>query len=297
MDWARDLPSWPNAALSRLVPNRPHRWHVQESGTGPTILLIHGAGGATHSWRDILPDLARDFHVIALDLPGQGFTALGARQRCGLEMMADDIASLCAAQGWQPDAIIGHSAGAAIALRLSQRLQSAQGKTPVVIGLNAALGPFKGVAGWLFPALAKLLALNPLTAGLFVRSVSGQGRIQSLIRSTGSDLDAQGMALYGRLIRDKSHVDSTLLMMSQWKLDRLLDDLPKITTPVTLIAGSNDKAVPPDVSERAAASLPDASYIRLPDLGHLAHEENPALICTLIREALRARSVHGRITD
>ncbi|MGR3586889.1 MAG: alpha/beta fold hydrolase BchO [Paracoccaceae bacterium] len=297
MDWVRDLQGWPNAALSRLVPNRPHRWHVQEAGSGPLILLIHGAGGATHSWRDMLPDLARDFHVVALDLPGQGFTALGSRQRCGLEMMAKDIASLCTAQGWQPDAIIGHSAGAAIALRLSQRLQSAQGKTPLVIGLNAALGPFKGVAGWLFPALAKLLALNPLTAGLFVRSVSGQGRVQALIRSTGSDLDAQGMALYERLIRDKGHVDSTLLMMSQWKLDRLLDDLPKITTPVTLIAGSKDKAVPPDVSERAAARLPNARYITLPDLGHLAHEEQPALICNLIRDTLHDNCISGRIRD
>ena len=297
MDWARDLQGWPNAALSRLVPNRPHRWHVQESGTGPLILLIHGAGGATHSWRDILPDLAQDFHVVALDLPGQGFTALGSRQRCGLEMMAEDIVSLCTAQGWQPDAIIGHSAGAAIALRLSQRLHSAQGKTPVVIGLNAALGPFKGMAGWLFPVLAKLLALNPLTAGLFVRSVSGQGRVQALINSTGSDLDAQGMALYERLIRDKGHVDSTLLMMSQWKLDRLLDDLPKITTPVTLIAGRKDKAVPPDVSERAAARLPDARYIPLPDLGHLAHEEQPALICNLIRETLHKNGISGRIRD
>lgn len=297
MDWARDLPHWPNAALSRLVPNRPHRWHVQEAGSGPTILLIHGAGGATHSWRDILPDLAQDFHVVALDLPGQGFTALGSRQRCGLEMIADDIASLCTAQRWQPDAIIGHSAGAAIALRLSQRLQSASGKAPAVIGLNAALGPFKGVAGWLFPALAKLLALNPLTAGLFVRSVSGQGRVQALIRSTGSDLDSAGMALYERLIRDKGHVDSTLLMMSQWKLDRLLDDLPRITTPVTLIAGSKDKAVPPDVSERAAARLPNARYIPLPDLGHLAHEEQPAMICAMIRKSLHENGISGRIRD
>ena len=102
MDWPRDLPNWPNAALSRLVPNRPHRWHVQESGTGPLILLIHGAGGATHSWRDILPDLARNFHVVALDLPGQGFTALGSRQRCGLEMMAEDIASFAPHRAGSP---------------------------------------------------------------------------------------------------------------------------------------------------------------------------------------------------
>lgn len=297
MDWVRDLPTWPNAEMSRLVPQRPHRWHVQEAGTGPTLLLIHGAGGATHSWRDVLPDLATDFHVIAVDLPGQGLTQNGARQRCGLDVMAEDIASLCRAQGWAPDAIVGHSAGAAIALRLSQRVMSAGGRPPVVIGLNAALGHFKGVAGWLFPALAKMLALNPLTAGLFVRSVSGQGRIQSLIRSTGSDLDDRGMGLYERLIRDKGHVEATLMMMSQWRLDRLLADLPLIATRTILLAGTADKAVPSEVSERAATRMPDARYVPLPGLGHLAHEEQPAMICGLIRDILADEGISGRNRD
>ncbi len=297
MDWARDLQSWPNASLSRLVAQRPHRWHVQEAGTGPTLLLIHGTGGATHSWRDVLPDLARDHRVIALDLPGQGLTQMGSRQRCGLDGMTEDIASLCNAQGWTPDAIIGHSAGAAIALRLSERLRSSEGQAPVVIGLNAALGHFKGVAGWLFPVLAKMLALNPLTAGLFVRSVSGPGRIQGLIRSTGSDLGPEGMALYERLIRDKGHVDATLAMMSQWRLDQLLSDLPDITTRTVLIAGTGDKAVPAEVSERAAARMPNARYIPLKGLGHLAHEEKPALVCELIREVLHEEGVSGRIRD
>lgn len=297
MDWDRDLPAWPNAALSRRVAHRPHRWHVQEAGRGPTALLIHGAGGATHSWRDVLPELARDLHVIALDLPGQGFTQLGARQRCGLEHMTTDIAGLCAAQGWQPDTIIGHSAGAAIALRLSEKLASPRGQPPMVIGLNAALGHFKGVAGWLFPALAKMLALNPLTAGLFVRSVAAPGRIQSLIRSTGSDLDDRGMALYEQLIRDKGHVEATLLMMSQWKLDRLLADLPGISARTVLIAGANDKAVPPDTSKQAAERMPNARYIELPGLGHLAHEEQPGMTCDLITTLLRDEGILPRNRD
>ena len=50
------------------------RWHVQMMGTGPQVLLLHGAGAATHSWRDVAPLLARDFTVIAPDLPGHGFT-------------------------------------------------------------------------------------------------------------------------------------------------------------------------------------------------------------------------------
>ena len=43
-------------------------------GDGPDLLLLHGSGAATHSWRDLAPLLARDFRVIAPDLPGHGFT-------------------------------------------------------------------------------------------------------------------------------------------------------------------------------------------------------------------------------
>ena len=94
MKWPDDLADWPMADVSRKVLCRPHRWHVQDAGTGDTILLIHGAGGATQSWRGIFPLLAQTHRVIAIDLPGQGFTEIGARGRCGLRHMAEDIAAL-----------------------------------------------------------------------------------------------------------------------------------------------------------------------------------------------------------
>jgi hypothetical protein len=40
-------PGWPLADWSRIVTHRPHRWHVQEAGAGPTLMFIHGAAGAT----------------------------------------------------------------------------------------------------------------------------------------------------------------------------------------------------------------------------------------------------------
>ncbi len=85
-------PDWPHAAHSRQVRD-VHDWHVQVMGEGPEILLIHGAGGATHSWRDVAPILAGTHRTIALDLPGQGFTRRGARGREGLDLVAADIAA------------------------------------------------------------------------------------------------------------------------------------------------------------------------------------------------------------
>lgn len=288
MDWTRDLPDWPNSAMSRRIAAPPHQWHVQEAGSGDTLLLLHGAGGSTHSWRDLLPILAQRFHVVAPDLPGQGFTRAGTLSRCGLDNMAEDIATLCTTGGWHPRAIISHSAGAAIALRLSE-MQVRDGREPSrVVGLNPALGHFEGIAGWLFPAMAKLLALNPLTARLFSAGPPRTARAARLIESTGSRLDPVGLDLYARLIADRDHVEATLQMMSQWRIDPLLGRLDRIRAPCLFLAGARDTAVPPRVAERAAARIPDCRLTPMPGLGHLAHEEAPQDVAALIEEWLAA---------
>jgi magnesium chelatase accessory protein len=271
MRWPQDMQGWPLAEHSRMVLHRPHRWHVQEAGTGETLVLIHGAGGATQSWRGLFPILAQQYHVVAIDLPGQGFTQLGARQRCGVDHMAEDLLALMHHEGWVAKVLIGHSAGAAIALRMVEL-----GAAPEhVIGINAALGNFKGVAGWLFPIMAKALALAPMTARLFTATVTDRS-VRGLIGGTGSRLDDAGLAFYRRLAADKGHVDATLAMMSQWRLDGLLRRLPEIRVPVTLIVGTGDVAVPPQTSRDAMHALPQARLIEMPGLGHLAHEEDPA---------------------
>ena len=270
---------WPLSDHSRQILHRPHRWHVQEAGSGPMILLIHGAGGATQSFRHLFPILIQTHHVVAIDLPGQGFTQMGARQRCGLDHMTEDIVSLCRAQGWNPAIILGHSAGGAIALRLWELgLRPAE-----IVLINAALSNFKGVAGLLFPVMAKALAATPFSASI-VTATSSRNTIRNLITGTGSTLDDAGIDLYYRLLGDRGHVDGTLSMMAQWSLDGLLSRLPLITTPVHLISGLNDRAVPPSVSRDAAARLPQARLTELAQLGHLAHEENAALIAALITE-------------
>ncbi|MBE0412798.1 alpha/beta fold hydrolase BchO [Yoonia sp.] len=279
MRWPEDAKNWPLTQHSRRVLCRPHRWHVQEHGHGPTTLLIHGAGGATQSFRHLFPLLAQDHHVIAVDLPGQGFTQSGAQQRCGLDHMAEDLLALIRQEGWVPNLIVAHSAGVAIALRLYELGLRPDGG---IVGINAALGNFKGVAGWLFPIMAKTLAVTPFSASLFAATTT-RNSVHNLIKGTGSTLQPEGLDLYYRLARDRGHVDATLSMMAQWSLDALLSRLEKINTPVHLITGQNDKAVPPQVSRDAVARLPNARLTELPDLGHLAHEEDAQTIANLIR--------------
>ncbi|WP_246455751.1 alpha/beta fold hydrolase BchO [Sulfitobacter aestuariivivens] len=270
------------ADLSRFVLCKPHRWHVQEAGKGKTLILLHGAGGATQSWRHLFPLLSKSFHVVAIDLPGQGFTQLGARQRCGLEAMAEDIAKLVTAEGWRPKALVGHSAGAAIALRMAEQMKPA----PVVIGINAALAPFEGVSGVLFPILAKALSVMPMVADLFAATNANPNAVKRLIDSTGSRLPREELVFYQALVSDRTHVDATLQMMAQWDLDPLLERLPQHPSDCLLIAGENDKTVRPATSQRAASQMPHARVINLPDLGHLAHEENAPLVAGHIKAFL-----------
>ena len=287
MDWSQ-ISTWPNAEHSRQITGPAHRWHVQEAGDGPLILLLHGAGGSTHSMRDLFTLLAREHRVIALDLPGQGFTRLGSRNRCGLAHMTSDIAALAAAEQWQPTAITAHSAGAAIALSLSRQLLSPRGQPPHIIGINAALGEFEGLAGLLFPVMAKLLAAMPFSATLFSGAAAHPERVATLIASTGSHISPEGLALYRRLVSDTDHVRGTLQMMAQWNLKPLLKSLPDISAPVTLIAATNDKTVPAGTSADAAAKMPNARMVELPGLGHLAHEEEPGRVARIITETIHA---------
>ena len=269
MDWDRDREIWPNTAHSRLIHAKPHRWHVQEAGSGDTILLLHGAGGATQSWRHLFPILAETAHVVAPDLPGQGFTQMGTRQRCGLRPLAEDVIHLCEQEGWSPAMIVGHSAGVPLALQMAPHFGN-----PPVIGLNAALGKFEGVAGWLFPLMAKMMALNPLIPPLLARMAGGEDRTRELLATTGSTLDPLGVALYRRLMSDKGHIDGTLTMMAQWDIDPLLARLEQIEAPVTLLVGLDDGTVPPATSHRAARRIPAAQVREFAGLGHLMHEED-----------------------
>lgn len=283
MDWAKERATWPYSQYSRFVLCKPHRWHIQDIGEGPTILLIHGAGSSTHSWQHLVPLLIETHRVIAIDLPGQGFTQLGAQQRCSLNAMAEDIISLCRNEGIQPNTIIGHSAGAAIALRISE-LEPEFSKR--IIGINAALDTFKGVAGALFPFLAKTIAAVPFATDFFRMQASKGNAIERIIKGTGSNLSQGDLNFYSRLLASQSHVNATLQMMAQWQLEPLIERLPKNSIPTLLIAGGHDSAVPPNTSKKAAAQMPNARYTIIPNLGHLAHEGRADGVVSLIRDAL-----------
>ncbi len=284
-----ELASWPNHEISRIVEAAGIRWHIQQAGRGPTLLLLHGTGASTHSWRDLVPLLTPHFSVVALDLPGHGFTS-GAPGRSSIGDMSASVAALLAFLGVRPDYGVGHSAGAVVLCRLALDRRLAASR---IIAVNGAFLPLGGLAGMLFAPLARLLAGTPLLPRLISRGVASPISVSRVIESTGSRLDAAGTELYVRLMRDADHVAGTLDMLSQWDLPSFARDLPNVPTPLTLLVGDNDKTVPPAQAREVHARVPAAAIQGLPGLGHLAHEEAPGLIVEKILRACGLRSGDG----
>jgi magnesium chelatase accessory protein len=283
-DFATDGRDWPNRAASRFVPAGGLIWHVQEMGEGPALLLLHGTAGATHSFRDLAPALSAHFRVIVPDLPGHGFTEAVDNSRLSLPAMARALAELLASLSAKPVLAAGHSAGAAILIRMAL---DGSIDPRAIIGLNAALLPFQGLAQHLFPPMAKLLVLNPVVPRVFAWSAD-TAAARRLIEKTGSSIDSTGIECYRRLIARSGHVAAALGMMARWDLDPIVAALPTLRTRLDLIVGTNDLAVPPSDAAVVRRRRPATHVIRLQGLGHLAHEENPALVAehilTIARE-------------
>lgn len=287
--WDVEGRDWPNRAYSRFVTTDRVKWHVQVMGSGPVILLIHGTGAATHSWRDLMPLLAAHFTVVTPDMPGHGFTV--GRPAGGLSMaaMARAAAALLAELQLEPALIIGHSAGAAIAARMVlDGIATPQG----VIGLNAALQPFPGLAAKMFPTLARMLFINPFAPHIFAGIARQRGEAgRFLARSTGSTIDPAGADFYGRLFATPAHCAGAITMMADWDLDSLALDLPRLSVPLLLVHGDDDAAISLASAKAAAAQVTGAQIISLPGLGHLAHEEQPGVIADQITGFAQAMGV------
>jgi magnesium chelatase accessory protein len=287
MRWADEKQQWPNATNSEFVQTEHVKWHVQHWGMSgkkkSTILLLHGTGSSTHSWRELAPLLATQYKVIAADLPGHAFSSKPTRQWMTLGGMATCISELLLTYDARPDYIIGHSAGAAIAIKMALLNLVSPKK---IISFNGALLPLESLSGQLFSPIAKLLVLNPLVPRLFSWRANDPAMVTALLKSTGSKIDDKGNALYAKLIQDHAHAAGALAMMASWDLDALKRELPQLKTPLLLVVADNDKTILPSVARRVKLLLPQAEISEMKGLGHLAHEEAPEQAHSLITSHL-----------
>ena len=199
-----------------------------------------------------------------------------------LANMAKGVAALLDTLSLTPDIIVGHSAGAAIAVRMvSHGLATPR----AIIAANGALLPFPGLAAKIFPAMAQMLFVNPFMPRLFALQAAVPGGVERFMkRSTGSHIDADGLRCYEALFRSSGHCAGALGMMANWDLTRIKGELAALSVPLMLVYGDKDAAVPPQVAKDVAAIVPSSRIIAMPGLGHLAPEEDPAGFAKIVRD-------------
>lgn len=278
-------PPWPNREASRVVDAGGLRWHVQVAGRGPVALLLHGTGAASHSWGGVLPRLARRWTVVAPDLPGHGLTGVPPAGGLGIAGMAAAVAALLGALDVAPRLVVGHSAGVAVALRLA--LDGRVGPDAIV-GINAALTPPSLLYRALGAPLLQPLALAAGVARLASHVTASDWTVRRMLDSTGSRIPESQIALYAAFARSEPHVAAVLTMLASWDLAALVRELPSVAVPVTLLAGTRDRWVPPQAQAAAARRLPRATVVPLDGLGHLAHEEAPDVVVGHVERAAAA---------
>ena len=285
-DWNTAGRDWPNRDKSQFVRSGAVQWHVQIAGPedAPAILLVHGTGAASHSFRDLLPLLAESYRVILPDLPGHGFTETRSNNTLSLPGMAKALGELCTTLKINPSYGVGHSAGAAVLIQMALNQHASFER---IVGVNSALKPIAGNA--ILSPLAKVFFANPLIPKIFSWRAATGDTIKSLLARTGSPLDQEGLRHYETLTRNPAHVAGALGMMASWDLNPLRDRLPGLTVPVSFLVAEDDPMVSPSDSRDAAALINTAEVVPFGAGGHLLHEvDSPGIAKFVIERCVEA---------
>ena len=286
----RSVPStWPNSQYSMHVGTSFHKWHIQRLGKpgGKKVLFIHGTGSSSHTWSNTVAFLVDQFEILLIDLPGHGFSKLPAPNESSLQSVVKGSMELIKKISFVPDLIVGHSAGAAIAVLLTEQIETKNG----TICINAAFGEFPGIAGVMFPIFAKIIAVLPYSSDILASLSRNNERTEKLIANTGSQITNDRLGYYKILFSQPDHVKGTLKLMAEWDLSEFLRHLKNSDANINFLVGTLDKTVPISISKKWSKILTKSNYKEIQGAGHLVHEEMPYEVSQYILEQLNASRV------
>ncbi|MBV7696520.1 alpha/beta fold hydrolase [Streptomyces sp. TRM70350] len=255
-------------------------------GTGEPLVLLHGIGHHRQAWDPVVPVLAVERDVIAVDLPGFGESpALPDGLAHDLPTMTAVLAALCEALGLERPHVAGNSLGGLLALRLGRDklVRSVTALSPAGFWSQAerryafaVLVAMRQLARRMPPPVVETLARPAvgrtlLTSTIYARP--GRRSPEAVVAETLALARAQG---FSETLRSGRDVQFT-------------DDITGI--PVTVAWGSRDRLLVPRQGIRAKYVLPKARLIRLPGCGHVPMNDDPALVARVLLDG--SRSVAG----
>jgi magnesium chelatase accessory protein len=282
---AHDIPAdWPNREHSRRVQAAGLDWHLQMAGEGPLVVLLHGTGASVHSWAPMWPLLTKHARVLAMDLPGHGFTHGADYERLDLASIAQQLDVLLEVLGLgSPAVVAGHSAGFPLALRWSLLGRHRAG---ALVGYAPSLVPPPPAYALFLGPLVNPLATSSPVAALLAATIGPSGMVDRLLDSTASILDEGQRRRYRTLFSDSAHVRGAMNFMAAADLPVLLEDAARLAAPMRLVVGDLDAWVPPEpLLQVIARYLPHARVERW-SAGHLMHETGPERAAQVVIDLL-----------
>lgn len=281
--------TWPPEG--RFLTIDGHRVHALVRGSGPYLVLIHGASGSTRDFTLGLVDrLAERYRVIVVDRPGLGYTERIDPAGASLRQQADLIARAAAELGADRPIVFGHSYGGAVALAwavhrpesLAALVVSAAASNPWDTGLGTYYTILSHPLGQRF-VVPLLTAWVP--EGVVDRQIDSIFLPQEPPKGYHAHIGA-GLTLRRVSMRANALHRANLLEEIRAQAPRY----GEIEVPVEILHGDADTTVPLEVHSRPLSrQIPQAELTVLPGIGHMPHHAAPqATIAAIDRAADRA---------
>ncbi|MGB1286218.1 MAG: alpha/beta fold hydrolase [Aggregatilineales bacterium] len=253
----------------------------------PVVMLIHGFGGSTVSWRFTMQPLAdAGFYVIALDMPPFGLSDKRAEIDYTRSAMADRIAHLMDALDIETATIAGHSMGGSVTAYFAVNYPERVDKLVFISGgifdlasVGEHADPDELTPNGLLDVLATLDPNSPLTT-MLANTVVTESVFRDLIESAYYDNDAvtdEVVALYYRPLQLDNWVQGFIAYTTAQEdnpltVEMLADAVDNV--PVMIIWGEDDTWVDITVGEGMNSAF-EAEFVAYPEIGHLVMEELP----------------------
>lgn len=277
-------------ADSRFIELNGIRVHYKMAGQGePTFILLHGFAASEFSWREVMTPLAQMGAVIAYDRPAFGLTSRpmpgewSGPNPYSADAQADLLIALMDALNIRQAILVGNSAGGTVATLTTLRY-------PERVRALVLVDPAIYVGGGAPPAVRWLLATPQMRriGPLLVRSIQTWGR--DFGRSAWHDPDKITPEIWQGYTRplQVENWDRALWEFTLASRPLGLDQqLGRLTLPVLVITGDDDRIVPTKQSIRLAQELPNAKLVVIPNCGHLPHEECPKAFMQAVTDFVR----------
>ena len=260
--------------------------HVEQYGDGHRqIMLLHGFGANSYTWRSWIGALAKEHGVWSVELKGHGSAPAPPDDLYSPHDHADLVHRLIVQKDLRELTLVGHSMGGGIALLVALRLLE-EGRLERLVLVSSMAYPQRLPP---FIALAARGRLSEWGLRLFPKRLLIRRVLRSIVFDREGVTDAQVVA-YAEPLYSPAHrtaLIKTAVRIVPQDLAEIATRIPEIDLPTLLLWGRHDWVVPLDVAERLLAALPNAQLEIMEDCGHVPPEELPKESLEIVLKFLR----------